>query len=94
MKWTRTEDPYREYSTLSIGTLDYISVVRTKETNLFQFVYSKNGDVAVTGSIIANSWDDTEMAIVETVQYKLRHKAEYWNELLANFNEKVNANEL
>ncbi len=93
MEWKRTEDHYREYSTLTIGLRHYISMVRTKGNNTFQYIYSKNGVQVLAGGIIANNWDEAERVVVERILSRLHEEAEYWNMVLNDFEKAVNVNE-
>lgn len=93
MKWTRSKCGNREYSTLSIGIRDYISMSGEENDNLYGYVYSKNGEQVTYGSFYAGSWDEAEQTAVKRILQCLSQRAEYWNEILNNFKAEVNANE-
>lgn len=89
MKWTRSKDHIREYSTLSIGIRDYISMSGEENDNLYGYVYSKNGEQVTYGSFYADSWDEAEQKAIKRILECLSQRAEYWNEILNNFKNEV-----
>ena len=89
MKWVRSKTNSREYSTLSFGIRDYISMSGEENDNLYGYVYSKNGQQITYGSFYADSWDEAERKAVKRVLECLSQRANYWNRILSNFNESI-----